>query len=94
MILAGVFDRTLDQELLALNLSSEQQRAAGVERSKLAGAELSAAVFGDKLGAVRRGVELAFVRGFRAVMASAAALALLGGLSAFWLLRPDPGRKP
>ena len=94
VILAGVFERTLDQDLLALNLSSEQQRAAGVERSKLAGAELSAAVFGDKLDAVRRAVELAFVRGFRAVMASAAALALLGGLSAFWMLRPDPGRKP
>lgn len=83
IILAAVFNRTLDRELLALDLSPEQQRAVNEERPKLAGADLPAEVLGNQLAAVRRAIDLSFLRGFRAVMWSASLLALLAGVAAW-----------
>jgi hypothetical protein len=90
LVLTATFNRTLDRELLALDLSSAQQRAVNDERPKLLGADLPAEVLGSKVAPVRRAIEVSFVRGFRAVMWSASVLALLGGLAAWWLLDPPP----
>ena len=88
VVLTAAFNRTLDREILALDLSPQEQNALNEERRDLAGAELSPEIFGTRVEDVRRAIEQSFVSGFRAVMWSASVLALLGGLAALGLLGP------
>jgi EmrB/QacA subfamily drug resistance transporter len=86
IVLAAVFNRTLDRELGALDLSPEQQSSVNEERRNLAAAELPPEVFGSNLAEARRAIEVSFVSGFRAVMYAASVLALLGGFAALRFL--------
>jgi hypothetical protein len=88
LILATVFDRTLNRALADLDLSKEERSAVNEERSKLAGAEPPAEVLGAKLESVRGAIDEAYVRGFRVVMAAASILSLLAGVTAWWFLEP------
>jgi EmrB/QacA subfamily drug resistance transporter len=90
VVLTAAFDRTLDREVLALDLSPLEESVLNDERRDLAGAEISPEVFGARSEDVRRAVEVSFVSGFRAVMWSASVLALLGGLAAWVTLGPAP----
>ncbi len=90
VILTAVFNHALDREILALDLSPQEQSALDGERKDLAGAALSSEIFGTKVEDVRRAIEVSFVSGFRAVMWSASVLSLLGGLAVLGFL----GRAP
>jgi hypothetical protein len=84
-VLRARFDAVLDPALSALSLPEDVAAVVEAERGKLAGADFAAmsAPFRD---AVRSAFASAFVAGFRAVMITCAALAVLGALAAFLLV--------
>ena len=90
VVLTAVFDRNLDREIHALELSPLERSVLNEERRDLAGAELSSEIFGAEAESMRHAIEVSFVSGFRAVMWSASVLALLGGLAAFGFLGQGP----
>jgi len=92
VVLASVFNRSLDRRLASLELPPQVQRAIDEQRPRLAGARIPPEVTGAIRGEVRRSIDLSFVRGFRAVMWIATALATLAALSAWGMIdRPNHG---
>jgi EmrB/QacA subfamily drug resistance transporter len=90
LILASVFNRTLDQRLSSAALSESVRSAIDAQRPKLAAAQTD-----DPRG--RQAVDESFVAGFRVVLWIAAALAIASSLSAAWLIRarePAPQAAP
>jgi EmrB/QacA subfamily drug resistance transporter len=97
VVIAKRFDRVLDGELAAMSLSSSVRLAIDAERAKLAGAELGAFDPATQ-AALRDAIDRAYVAGFRTLMLSCAALAVVGALLAGALVegrsrgepQPDP----
>lgn len=81
--LGSVFNRTLDRQLASLELAPHVRLAVDEQRPRLAGAEIPPELDEATRTELRRAIDLSFVRGFRAVMWIAAALAALGALSAW-----------
>jgi predicted MFS family arabinose efflux permease len=81
-LLTGVFQSALDRRLDSLNLAPPVRAQIESQRSKLAAAET-----GDVRG--RRGIEEAFVAGYRMVLFVAMGLALASSLSAAVLIKTE-----
>ncbi len=86
IVMARVFDAQLAQALRAAALPPALAEAVLRQREQLAGIATPAGLPAATAEALRQAIGTAFVAGFRAVMALCAALALLGALSAAWLI--------
>ncbi len=83
LLLLGVFSRGLDSRLDGMGLPPEARRAIEEQKEKLAAIEVP-----ESREQVRTAIEESFLKGFRAVMLTAAGLALLASASAAWLINP------
>lgn len=86
IVLVSVFNRSLDRQLAALDPPPQVWKTVDDERPKLAGAEIPPNVSDAMRTQLRRAIDMSFVRGFRAVMWIAAALATLGALGAWAMI--------
>ena len=75
LVLSAGFNRTLSRSLARMQLPSSVRRSAEIQRSKLAGAQISEP-------ALRRAFDDAFVSGYRDVIWFSVGMALLSALSA------------
>jgi EmrB/QacA subfamily drug resistance transporter len=92
VVLTAVFNRTLDERLAATHLSGKARVVIDDQRAKMAGAEIPSWI-GQKLVAdVEQAIDSSFVAGFRAVMWTAAGLALLAALTAWWTIGAEDQR--
>jgi EmrB/QacA subfamily drug resistance transporter len=92
VLLTARFDAILDARLAAMVLSSSAERVVEVERTRLAGADLSAVMEPAVREELQRALFEAYVAAFRGVMLVCAGLAALGALVAGVLVegkRPD-----
>jgi len=98
VVVAARFDHALDGGLDAAAASPAVRALVDAQRSKLAGADLSA-LAPDLRPTIEQLVHRAFVDGFRTVMLICAGLAVAGGAAAAWFVRgssasrnPSPDR--
>ncbi|MDD5247770.1 MAG: MFS transporter [Rhodocyclaceae bacterium] len=87
VVLAPVFERTLELRLAQDNGPAAVRAAVLAQRDRLAAIELPAGLPEGERTAARRAVDESFVAGFRCVMLIAALLAAASSLSAWALLR-------
>jgi hypothetical protein len=83
----GLFGRDLDRRLTNLDLPPGTRQGLADQRQELAALEIPAALGEPARTRIRSAVDEAFLSGFRGVMLTASALALLASLSAGWLIR-------
>jgi EmrB/QacA subfamily drug resistance transporter len=91
IVMTGVFARNFNDRLGPLGLPAETRAALEAQASRLATIDVSGGLNGETGQAVRRAVEESFVSGFRVVVLTCAALALLSGLFAWRLISSDGG---
>jgi hypothetical protein len=89
-IMAWAFDTALAGHLREMGASAQLAAFLEGERSKLAGAAIPPGADAATAAAVKRAVAESFVAGFRWVMLSSAALAVLSALSAWLMIRSTP----
>ncbi len=96
IIMQVAFNDELDQRLTRLRVAPEVQSLLNEQRVKLAGIELPASIPEEQRRGLKAAIDGSFIAGYRAVMGTAAALALLGALSAGLLIgsRPIGVRRP
>ena len=88
----GLFGRDLDRRLADLGRPPEVEQEIVDRRADLAALEIPASLGGPERARVRSALDEAFLSGFRGVMLTASALALLASLSAAWLIRTPATR--
>jgi EmrB/QacA subfamily drug resistance transporter len=91
MVMSGTFNASLQRRLVAAAIPATTSEAVTAQRAKLAAIEPPAGVSPDLGAAVRHAIDEAFLSGFRRVMWIAAALALMGGVCGWAMIR---GRGP
>ena len=82
IILASVFNSSLDSRLAALHLSPTLLNSINSQRVKLVGIALPSGISEQVRTTVTQAIKLSFVDGFRTVMLTSLALALLSALVA------------
>jgi EmrB/QacA subfamily drug resistance transporter len=85
IVMLHAFNRSLDERLHSLGVTSEVKQTLDQQRTKLAAVELPKNIDPAVARLLKQAVDESFVAGFRRVVAVAAGLALLSALSA-WLL--------
>jgi EmrB/QacA subfamily drug resistance transporter len=93
ILMQGLFSRGLDRRLAAADLPPAVHAAIEQQRARLAAVEIPAGLADPARTRARAAVDRAFLDGFRGVMLTAAGLALLASLSAWWLIVKDSGQK-
>jgi hypothetical protein len=91
--MVGLFGQDLERRIEDLDLPSEDWQATMDQREELAALEIPASLGEPLRTQLRSAVHEAFLSGFRGVMWTAAALALLASLSAGWLIREGSAPK-
>jgi len=91
VVMLGLFGRDLERRLADLDLPSGVRQEIADQRKDLAALKIPAALGEPERTRIRSDVDEAFLRGFRGVMLTASALALLASLSAAWLIRDEKG---
>ena len=86
IVVLHAFNRELDQRLARLDIAPEIRRFIDDQRVRLAGAELLRDTDDQTQLAVRKEINESFVVGFRAVMMTAAGLALISALCALIMI--------
>jgi len=95
VVMLGIFGRGLDRRLAASDLPPAARQEMSAQREKLAALPIPAGLAGPARAEARDAVARSFLAGFRGVMLTAAGLALLASLSAWWLIPPRrPARTP
>jgi len=95
VVMLGLFGRGLERRMAQLDLPPEARQAVVDQRGELAALKIPPSLAGPARAEVRSAVSAAFLDGFRGVMLTAAGLAVLASLSAWWLLPAAPaGRRP
>jgi len=89
-LMAWAFDTALAGHLREMDATAQLTAFLEGERSKLAGAAIPPGADAATAAAVKRAVAESFVAGFRWVMLSSAALAVLSALSAWLMIRSTP----
>ncbi|NVM88019.1 EmrB/QacA subfamily drug resistance transporter [Variovorax sp. SG517] len=89
-LMAWAFDAALADHLRDMGASAQVAAFLEGERSKLAGAAMPPGVDAATAAAAKRAVAESFVAGFRWVMLSSAALAVLSAVSAWLMIRGAP----
>lgn len=85
VVMLQTFSRSLDRQLVRIDMSEEVRRAVSEQRIKLAGLELPPNLKPETENQLARAVSDAFVSGFRVIMLSGAILATASSFCA-WLL--------
>jgi EmrB/QacA subfamily drug resistance transporter len=85
LVILNAFNRSLDNRLVAFNLSPDVRQQLDEERIKLAAADLRTGIDSDLRAGIEQAVKKSFVSGFRLVMLIASGLALASAACA-WLL--------
>lgn len=93
VVMMGLFGQDLERRIEDLDLPSEEWQATMDQRAELAALEISESLSEPVRTQLRAAVEGAFLSGYRGVMWTAAALALLASLSAGWLIREGAAPK-
>ena len=93
VVMVGLFGQDLERRIEDLDLPSEDWQMTMDQREELAALEISESLSEPVRTQLRSAVEEAFLSGFRGVMLTAAALALLASLSAGWLIREGAAPK-
>lgn len=91
IVIAHVFDRSLDSRLAKLDASPSVKQSLDAQRGRLAGVELPESIPAPTRELMTNAIKRSFVDGFRAVMLTGAALAL--GSAAAALLLISGGQK-
>lgn len=92
IVMLHTFNAELDRRLQTLGTTPEVRQALDQQRTRLAAAEVPASVE-PALGVIlKQAINESFVKGFRRVTMVCGGLALLSGLSAWWLIE-GRGRK-
>ncbi len=86
IVMLHTFNGKLDQRLQALGVTSETRQALDEQRTKLAGAEIPAALDPEQRRRLKEAIDGAFVSGFRRVSQVCVGLAILSALSALLLI--------
>jgi predicted MFS family arabinose efflux permease len=86
IVIVHVFDLELDRRLAQMDLVPEVRRAIDEQRVRLAGAELPSSIDRRTRVALQQAIDESFVFGFRAVMLTAAGLALVSAFIAFKMI--------
>lgn len=86
IVVLHAFNRELDERLARLDIAPEVRRSIDDQRVRLAGAELPRDTDDQTQLAVRQAINESFVVGFRAVMMTAAGLALVSALCALIII--------
>jgi MFS family permease len=89
VVMLGLFGRDLDRRLADLHLPPGVRQGIADQREDLAALKLPASLGEPERARIRSALDEAFLRGFRGVMLTASALALLAALSAAWLIRAE-----
>jgi EmrB/QacA subfamily drug resistance transporter len=84
LILLGLFSRGLERRLDGL--PPQVRQALEAQKTKLVAIEVPASMGERQRSQVRAAIDEAFLDGFRGVMLTAAGLALLASLSAWWMI--------
>lgn len=87
LVMLGLFGRSLESRLAAMELPPAAGQAILEQREKLAALEIPAGLAEPERARVRAAVDEAFLAGYRGIMWTAAGLALVASLSAGWLIR-------
>jgi EmrB/QacA subfamily drug resistance transporter len=90
ILMALVFNQTLDRHLQEQNLPSPAERAIVAQRDRLAALTVPPSLPPDQAAAVERSVDDAFLAGYRLVMLVGAGMALASALVA-WRMIPGGG---
>jgi EmrB/QacA subfamily drug resistance transporter len=93
LLMANTFAPALERRLAGLEVPPAAQTAVREQAQKLGAITLPAGLDDKAAAAARRAVGDAFVAGFRAVMWSSAALAVLSALAAWLLIEGNPARE-
>ncbi len=86
IVILHAFNHELDRRLARLDITPEVQRSIDEQRVRLAGAELPSGVDDETRVTLRRAINKSFVFGFKVVMMTSVALALVSALSAFTMI--------
>src|SRR5207237_2002982 len=86
IVALAAFTGSLESHLATLRLSPAVSQLIDAQRTRLAGITIPTSVSGEAQTALKRAVDESFVSAFRLVSLLGAALALLGALSAWWLV--------
>jgi predicted MFS family arabinose efflux permease len=93
IFMLNAFSSELVSQLDGLNLPEQDRREIMASRTQLAAIEIDADLGPEFRASVRQGIEVAFISGFRRVMAICAALAVCGALIAWFMLRGEGRRR-
>lgn len=93
IVMVGLFGQDLERRIENLDLPSEDWQMTMDQREELAALEISESLSEPVRTQLRSAVEEAFLSGYRGVMWTAAALALLASFSAAWLIREGAAPK-
>jgi len=94
IVMAQVFNRTLDRQLAELALPAQAVQAVEAQRNKLAAIEVPSDLEPRVREALQRAIAESFVTGFRYVMVLAALLAFASAAVAWTMIEPEPARVP
>lgn len=94
ILMLQIFSSGVDRRLRALDLPPEARRALDEQSKSLAGTEMPPGLGPETQSALEQVIADSFVSGFRLCMAVAAALALLGALSAAFMIRGRVTSRP
>lgn len=86
IVIVHSFNRELDRRLATLDVPPEARRSIDEQRDRLAGAELCSQIDERTRSKLKHAINESFVFGFRLVMLTAAALALIGAFVALRLI--------
>jgi EmrB/QacA subfamily drug resistance transporter len=92
IVMAQVFNRTLDRHLAEASLPAHAVQAVESQRDKLAAIRIPAGVEPRVREVLQRAIAESFVRGFRWVMALGALLAFASAAIAWLMIEPEPAR--
>ena len=81
------FNHELDRRVDQLDLAPEARQALDEQRIRLAGAEVDFNINDEQRKTIKDAISQSFTFGFRLVMGSAAALALLSSVTAYMMIR-------
>ena len=94
IVMAQVFDRTLDRRLAELALPAHAVEAVESQRDRLAAIEIPPDLEPGVREALQRAIAESFVSGFRWVMVLGALLAFASAAVAWKMIEPEPARGP
>jgi EmrB/QacA subfamily drug resistance transporter len=93
IVMLHTFNSELDRRLQTLGIAPELKQALDQQRTRLAAAEVPTSVEPAQRQILKQAINESFVAGFRRVTMVCFALALLSGLSAWWLIDRKPAEK-